>query len=359
MGRFQIRMNPRILILFLILGLVPLIFGHLFLAKGAETRFKETIGSYLSQNATHLQAEVVSYLEDLEIQVANLASMPEIQSLVKAQNERLPEERTFADRIQQIEQEWPSMTSSTSPLLREILNNRAALLLRDYNQITVRFRELLVTDRYGRLVAASGKTTDYFQADEDWWRIAYLEGTGQRFISDIVFDESARVHSVEVAHPVRDTLTGEVLGIIKAIADCEGIFALLDQPRFGESILAVAIRPDGSVVTNPTGAEIYPFASDVLAAVNQGRRWLILPSNNPRVLLGLPRFGMKQRIPGLDWYVLIQAPYGEVFYPFQVLSSWFLYIVLFSVAVVIVLSVIFTWILSKPLIETDMHLERL
>jgi hypothetical protein len=277
--------------------------------------------------------------------------------VVREYYDRAPDEESFADEVQAIEQRWPVLTLENSRLLASILGNDASLFLREYNRVVATFRELLVTDRYGRLVAASGKTGDYFQADETWWRRAYLEGEGQRYISDIVFDESARIHCIELAQPIRDESTGHVLGIVKAIVDSDVIFDLLERPRFGESAVAVALRRDGTIVTDPGGTETYPFTGDVFSQIELNRRSVALPDDDPVVFVGLPQFGIDGRIPGLEWYVVIQSPYDDVFAPFGSMRSLFMYIVGFGVALIIILSVVFTWVLSKPVIETDPHLE--
>ena len=74
---------------------------------------------------------------------------------------------------------------------------------------------------------------------------------------------------------------------------------------------------------------------------------------------GLPRFRVKQTYPELDWYRIIQQPYSEAFAPFSNIDTRLFYITLFSLLVVVILSRIFSWILSRPVIEIDPHLERL
>lgn len=357
-SRGRSRLEPRILILFLLLGIPPLLVGHLLLVNRAENRFKEVVGTYFQQKADRLQKELIGHVEAVSVQLANLASIPVIQEVARQSNSREPDEDAFADRIQSIEEQWPSLDMTKSRFLEGILSNQASNFLRDHNRVVADFREILVTDRYGRLVAASNKVSDYFQADENWWRVAYLEGRGQRFISDIQFDESARVYSIELAEPVVDQGTGAVIGIIKGIVDSDELFALLESLQFGQETVAVLIRSDGSIVTDPESSERYQFTQEVAAGMALKHKYALAPEGNPLVFLGLPTLSIKDRIPELDWHVIMQAPYEEVFMPFQNLRSWFVYIVLASVILVMVLSMIFSWVLSKPIIETDPHLEQ-
>jgi hypothetical protein len=328
------------------------------LVNRAENRFKDVIGTYFQQKADRLQTELIGHVETVSVQLANLTSVPSIQEVVRQSNAREPDEEKFAQTIQGIEEDWTSLDPTSSGFLAGILDNPASSFLRDHNRVVAAYREILVTDRYGRLVAASNKVSDYFQADENWWRVAYLEGRGQRSITDILFDESARVYSLELAEPIIDQGTGEVAGIIKGIIDSDELFALLEGLQFGQQTVAVLIRSDGSIVTDPESPDQYQFDAEITAGMNLNRKSVVAPEADPAVFVGLPNFSIKDRIPELDWIVVIQAPYDEVFLPFQNLRSWFVYIVLGSIILIMTLSLFFSWVLSKPIIETDPHLEK-
>jgi len=350
--------QPRILILFLLLGIPPLVVGHILLVNRAEDRFREVVGSYFGNEAEGLQRNLVNYIEKLQAQVGNLSALEQIQAAVREAYNNQPDEQRFADQIQTIEQEWPAMNRSNSKLLDQILGNPASRFLNEYNRTSANFRELLVADRFGRLVAASGKTTDYFQADEKWWRVGFLEGTGQVYVSDVQYDDSVGVYSIELAEPIRDESTGTVLGIIKAVVDSHEMFGMLDNLQFGSDATAILLRTDGTMATSPGSDDTYPYAKEVSSAMERGRRWIEVPEQSPGLFVGMPKFTIKSKIPTLDWVVLVESPYSEVFAPFRNLRSWFVYFAILSVALVILLAVIFTWILSKPIIETDPHLEQ-
>jgi hypothetical protein len=78
--------------------------------------------------------------------------------------------------------------------------------------------EIFVTDRKGLVVCQSAKTTDYYQADEQWWIDAYAEGKGRPHHGPLEFDRSANTYAVSIYVPV--TEAGTVLGVAKgAIAE--------------------------------------------------------------------------------------------------------------------------------------------
>ena len=359
--RSKRRMNLRILIIFLILGMPPLVVGHLVLVSGARQDYGEVMGNHFSQGADSTQMVLISYLEQIRAQVANLASVGQVRAVVQSSNRQNLSEEALNRGVQDIENRWPEMHPQRSRLLRSILDNPASQFLRQYAVVGTTFREILVTDVHGRLVAASNKTTDYFQADERWWRNTYLEGNGKQFISDLQFDESADVYGLEVAEPIRDPETGAVIGIIKTIVDSYELFGLLDAIKLGPNVEAVLLRSDGTVIHSLHPTSGYDFDGDFQIGVAghtsvEAFERQAFREDNLRVLVGLPQVRFKDRMPELDWHVVIQGPYDEIFAPFRHINTRFFYILLFSVSIVVFLSLFSSWLVARPVMETDLDL---
>ena len=89
----------------------------------------------------------------------------------------LPEEMEKWE-IENIEKRWSELGVDDQPL-KGILENTLSKTLKASRSIEGSFGEIFITDAEGRVVAATNKTTDYFQADEDWWLKAYHVGYGQ------------------------------------------------------------------------------------------------------------------------------------------------------------------------------------
>ena len=84
--------DSRVLILFLILGIPPLVLGHLVLVSGTEARFGDMVGSYFSARADGLQAQVVGHIEKSSIEASNLTGTPDVQAAVRDANRSRPDE---------------------------------------------------------------------------------------------------------------------------------------------------------------------------------------------------------------------------------------------------------------------------
>ena len=85
-------------------------------------------------------------------------------------------------------------TEETTSLMQELQSNELAEELKeeiefyegkyDYKV----FVEIFVTNKYGVNIAQSQRTSDYYQADEEWWQEAKKNGL---FVDDVGYDESA------------------------------------------------------------------------------------------------------------------------------------------------------------------------
>ena len=100
--------------------------------------------------------------------------------------------------------------------------NTQLQLSTDYYSNTKIFAELFVTNRYGANVAQTHRTSDYRQGDERWWQEAMKRGL---FVSDVGFDESAGIYSVDICLRVQDQ-QGEPLGVLKAVMNIQEIIEL-------------------------------------------------------------------------------------------------------------------------------------
>jgi len=62
--------------------------------------------------------------------------------------------------------------------------------------------EVFVMDNQGANVAMSNITSDYWQGDEDKWKMSFAQGEGNLHVSDIEFDKSAYTQLQQVSLPV-------------------------------------------------------------------------------------------------------------------------------------------------------------
>ena len=101
--RSKRRINLRIFTIFFVLGMPTLVVGHLVLVNGARQEYSEVMGDYFSQGADTAQSVLISYLEQVRAQVANLTSVAQVREVVQRSNQQRISQEVLDRRIQEIE----------------------------------------------------------------------------------------------------------------------------------------------------------------------------------------------------------------------------------------------------------------
>ncbi len=181
----------------------------------------------------NLEKEIfVSYPEKFLIKesvnlVNALAKNPIIIQALKKANKN---NKNISDvEIKRIDDQWKKH-KKTTPLEAAFINNSCGRELIKFQKFNFnKYAEIFITDKKGLIVGTTNKTTDYYQADEKWWKQTYDKGQGEIFFGKVDIDISAIAISIPIGIPVFDTETKEILGIIKIIADVRYIKSILEQ----------------------------------------------------------------------------------------------------------------------------------
>jgi len=118
-----------------------------------------------------------------------------------------------AEQIAVLDRKW---RNSGEEIARQLTDAKCNESLKLFQNSFKGFAEIFVANARGLNVCQTNKTTDYYQADEDWWERAFKGGELYRH-SSLEFDESAGVFAIPVHLPVRDPANGRVIGAAKAI----------------------------------------------------------------------------------------------------------------------------------------------
>lgn len=356
------RLNLRVLTVFGIVA-VPLLVVAMALAMGAgRAGLRESSSRRLAQTAELLASSTDVYVNRRIIDASVLARVPTVLNAAAAANAAAFD----AARVRAIDQGWQAGRPLTAGADR-VLTNDAARFLADVTRQNPIYREVLLTDRSGRLAAASQRTSDYFQADEEWWKEAFGDGVrGRVFVTGTVYDESAQSHSIQIAVPVG---ADPVAGVLKIVTDIRELAAAVTFARIGETGNAKLVRPDGSMVLS-SGAFAGPaerfFAADALrqqlAAVRQGQESLFqlhftvdTPGGATR-LVGVAPSQLGLSYPNLNWLVAVSQHEREVFAEADALATRLLLILAVSALTMFILAVLFSSWLALPPIPRGFHL---
>ena len=129
---------------------------------------------------------------------------------------------------------WISaLTGEQSGFIKEILNNKLSDQLRnDFILFWKKkhgykiYEEVFITNKYGAIIAATNRTSDYKQDDEEWWQVA----RDKNFYigSDIEYDESSGVNCLPISVRINNK-EGDFIGLIKALISLDTLVSLTEM----------------------------------------------------------------------------------------------------------------------------------
>ncbi len=232
-------------------------------------------------------------------------------------------------------------------LARETLEGDAAEELRRFQAVAPhRYAEILVTDRHGRLCAATNRTTDYYQADEAWWQCVTEEGDSRVCVGIPRIDESAGVLSVDIAAPVR-TDGGELVGVLKVVHDAPALLDAIQLLTPGLTGQGVLTDESGTVLIGTVGTDVED-APIRRAAAFLWSNGAPIPSSSVtdsgETVVGHAKLGFTRpadvvHVESGPWHILLAQSANEVYAPVRATLAWTLPILALPIGGVVLLYV--------------------
>jgi signal transduction histidine kinase len=232
-------------LLFAALALYSSVTSRNAIAEGVGLA-SEAIAQSLSESM-----DKVIYLRGHE--VATMMSGFEVVEWVSESNAAFDAMEDPQGYIDQMDEDWTLTPLDVVPEFMEaVLESNISLLLRDrflehyvFEHGMQVFGEVIVTNKYGALVAATGRTTDFRQDDESWWHSAQ---EAELVISDILYDESSESYGVCACTPVLDG-AGETIGVAKAVINMLSVAKDIELTDLGyETSELKIVASDGRMI---------------------------------------------------------------------------------------------------------------
>jgi len=261
----------------LVIGLVALQtlgYRHLVREKGA---LFQGAAAHRAQRLGLIVSQQVGSLRDLML----LTGLP---ALVQRQNDArtVRTDAEFARYIFALEARWPALTLEDAAL-REVLTNDMAHMLQSFQSQHPLVAELFATDDLGLVIASTGKTSNYWQADESWWQEAIQLAPGGVGMEGLHFDSSSAVFSLDVALPIHTVNATPPLpvGVLKAVLDVSPLFSSVPLVFSEQGTRRDVVLEDGRILVRlyeanfePLGETISPEAVSRLTADRPG--WMVV-----------------------------------------------------------------------------------
>lgn len=273
---------------------------------------------------------------------------------ISESNKRFEKMDDIQSYIDQQDRKWTSASQGeTTELMRKLLNSDLSDEMRRDLEFYEKkygypvFVETIATNRYGANVAQTQRSSDYYQADEQWWQQAKDNG---QYIGDVEYDESAKLYSIAICIKVVDE-AGEFLGVVKSILNIEDAFAFFEEDM---PVCFKLLNKDNRVIHSTDNK--YVFFEDLTqkapynALLSQGNDSHIIAdrrTNNGHTELieHVYSTGFKE-FEGLGWTLIVEHDIEKIFASVSTLRDW----ILLSAAVVTALSLALGIFLSKSIL---------
>lgn len=109
--------------------------------------------------------------------------------------------------------QWQAEIGKEGTLIKGVTQSATSTLLRDYVDLSEgKITEVILMDAQGLNVAVSDVTSDYWQGDEDKYKLTYGVGPDAIHISEVEYDESTQTYQAQVSFTITDPSTGAGIG---------------------------------------------------------------------------------------------------------------------------------------------------
>lgn len=279
------------------------------------------------------------------------------------------------DEIQALDEQWRNAVSTnatTNNLIRFVLGNPISNTLTDFKNKFPAHVEVFVTDVYGVNIASTNITSDYYQADEEWWQGAYDGGVGDVYISQPIFDESSQISSLQMAVPIFDAQNENVIGILRTTVNLEILTKILELGRPGSTGRTEIYLPDNREIElhleedNEFEIEIEEAPQDFLAILGQNESFIDTIHDGESVLIGQTFLSRVEASPeisvaitSLNWRVVTLQNRADALQTVANVSRVSQLIGLAALALASLIAVLMTQYLTRPIVRLTQTAEEI
>jgi GAF domain-containing protein len=240
--------------------LVMIVFGIITYAT-SRSRILEDVGTLLQTNADAQGRATGDFLTKQVDTLTTLASR--LQDAVAAANTSYTGNAAeIQAEITQFDEQWQAADKAGNdrdPLVASRLNNATATVLKEYRQDFPENVEVFLTDQYGANIAATNRTSDYYQADEEWWQATYNSGEGKVYIGEMEFDDSSQTFAANIAVPIYAPDSSRVIGVLRTTVTMQSLLDLLaSSVQMVESVHSDVLFPSGLLLFDGVVEEASP-----------------------------------------------------------------------------------------------------
>jgi len=223
--------------------------------------------------------------------------------------------------IDQQDDVWTSASDETIlPLMQSVISNGLAKELREnfVEKINAKtghsaFAEVFLTNQYGAIVGASGKTEDYKQADEFWWITAKANGLS---VGKTEYDQSAKADVIPIGIKIVDE-NGDFLGVLKGNISVRSIIREAEIfTQYDDTTQVNIITESGNLIYSTKAFRFNEDVSDEIffdkLQTNERQGFFVTDDEFKKELVTFVKPSTFEVLGEQDWIILIKHEIGKV-----------------------------------------------
>lgn len=330
MANFSIPLRIRLLIAFLVVtGLAVAAVSGISVIRTSDSLLTDT-GRVMRARAESEARSIGATLDSQLVRLRALGLGRSLRALTNVQNQGYTGDP--ATEITANDARWIT-ADETDSLVIAVTKGSVANDLRASGSLDPDILDLMLTDRYGALVAATLRPSDYDQSDEEWWQ----QAANQDFYIGLpAYDESVDDVGLIIAVAVREPGTNSLVGVLRSTYRFGTIQDLLNTARFGSTGRAELLVNSTRTVFGEEGER--NLDDSELALIGQARNANFAegPFRGTHEILAVAPLDTSAEVASLGWEMLLLQSEDEALAAVKVArsSAFFTALAVLAVAVV-------------------------
>ena len=309
----------------------------------------------------HIDGSIYARVETFQEYCRDLVT----QRVISESNKEFEKLENIQAYIDKQDRQWTSLPKEeVTAYMQSLMNNELSRELRekaDFYEEKYGYRvfgEIFVTNKYGANVAETGKTSDYYQADEQWWQEAKKNGL---YVADVEYDRSAEVYATDVCIRIDDH-AGNFSGVIKVVLNIEETINIIKkaeaaQQQKQKTTEFKLLTKDGKVIYS---TEEYEFLEnlpkDVFSRLckeeeHKHRHYFIAAGDKrdeEEELFAHVYSKGHRDYKGIGWILVVEHKTKEVFAPIAALRNHILTVSLAITALAVTIGLVISKSIANP-----------
>jgi len=324
--------------------------------KALQKAIGEASASLAAEIMDKIDRAIYSRMEELKARFIG----SQLLETTKKSNEEFERLDDIQSYIIQKDKEWTRAPKETvTAFMQKLIDNKLSKDLREGRDFYEKkygynvFHEVFVTNKYGANIAQTGRTSNYYQADEEWWKLAKANAL---YVGDGRYDESSEAYSINVGIRIEDE-EGNFIGVMKVVLNAEEAINIIKELEVTEAhkenqkIHFKLLAPDGKQIysTRPFESSKGLFDKKALSARNgyfvskenesvEGEKLFAHASSN----------GYKD-YKGLGWTLIVEHETSKILAPVSELKNTILIISLAVTTIAVLTGLLISHSILKPI----------